>query len=426
MMHKAFNAISLRLYSFLGVYVLLYSPILKVGGFGLIKPLALCGLTIITARSLGHRSTVVYVGYRNTVLLISLVALTLLAQLTALVQGNDTTLWALALSLVFGVMPLSYCVVSSLSAREGRISQLVRLTAMAGSVQSVFILIDWLSPSIRSVFSSVVIQPESLASGFRAAGLSSMTGDGLSFAQSLTAISAYALLTGSVGWIRRLIWTACFGLILVTMVFVGRTGFVVILVYIAFSIAFARNKGWSIVGGIAAIILPFTVALGGVFLMPGEQAELLVDHVLPHAFEMFFRAMEGNGFGTDSTDALATSHLVFPESGLTWLFGDGYFSDPLQEGVNYKGTDIGYLRILFYVGLSGSMSIYIWFLAVLYVGMRIVENTHDRRIYSGFFLCFFVANMKFPFMLMGVVFGFAMMLLFAASQDRQYENNAYN
>ena len=57
---------------------------------------------------------------------------------------------------------------------------------------------------------------------------------------------------------------------------------------------------------------------------------------------------------------------VFPEAIKTWLIGDGYFSppqdtDPYFTGKirlgYYMGTDVGYLRFIFYFGLIGLAAI---------------------------------------------------------------------
>ena len=57
--------------------------------------------------------------------------------------------------------------------------------------------------------------------------------------------------------------------------------------------------------------------------------------------------------------------LVFPETLKTWIIGDGYaanpdYIDPYYIGQSYhgfyKGTDIGYIRFIFYFGLIGAFA----------------------------------------------------------------------
>ena len=62
--------------------------------------------------------------------------------------------------------------------------------------------------------------------------------------------------------------------------------------------------------------------------------------------------------------------VVWPEELRTWLIGDGYFAnsrydpnylgDATDQGF-YMGTDIGYLRFVFYFGILGL----VWMIAVI-------------------------------------------------------------
>lgn len=86
------------------------------------------------------------------------------------------------------------------------------------------------------------------------------------------------------------------------------------------------------------------------------------------AFEGFFSLAEEGKWETSSNNILKTM-IVFPDNIRTWLIGDGYienpyYRDPYYVGPNwggyYKGTDIGYLRFIFYFGLLG-LSTFIYY-----------------------------------------------------------------
>ena len=89
---------------------------------------------------------------------------------------------------------------------------------------------------------------------------------------------------------------------------------------------------------------------------------------LRFAFEGFFSLYEKGSWDVASNNKLATMY-VWPETLHTWLIGDGYLSNPyytdplytgpLVEGY-YMGTDVGYLRFIFYFGLPGLL-IFSWF-----------------------------------------------------------------
>lgn len=79
------------------------------------------------------------------------------------------------------------------------------------------------------------------------------------------------------------------------------------------------------------------------------------------AFEGFFSLWEKGEWDVSSNDRLKNM-FVFPDNTKTWLIGDGYienpyFRDPYYTGPRYggyyMGTDVGYLRFIFYFGLIG-------------------------------------------------------------------------
>lgn len=85
--------------------------------------------------------------------------------------------------------------------------------------------------------------------------------------------------------------------------------------------------------------------------------------LLRFGFEGFFNLVETGQWNVSSNNTLETM-IVFPETLKTWIIGDGYFGNPnadayylgeLDSGGFYKGTDIGYLRFIFYFGLIGLM-----------------------------------------------------------------------
>lgn len=90
------------------------------------------------------------------------------------------------------------------------------------------------------------------------------------------------------------------------------------------------------------------------------------------AFEGFFSLAETGEWEIDSNEKLK-SMIVFPDNFKTWFIGDGYFSNPYYSdplyvgsyiGGYYMGTDIGYLRFIFYFGLIGLFAFSFFLVAV--------------------------------------------------------------
>ena len=82
---------------------------------------------------------------------------------------------------------------------------------------------------------------------------------------------------------------------------------------------------------------------------------------LRFGFEGFFSLFEKGEWEVSSNDILFNHMIRFPETLKTWLIGDGYAVnpsvDPYYTGKAwhgyYMGTDIGYLRYIFYFGIFG-------------------------------------------------------------------------
>ena len=100
------------------------------------------------------------------------------------------------------------------------------------------------------------------------------------------------------------------------------------------------------------------------------------------AFEGFFSLAEKGRWEVGSNETLKTM-VVFPETLHTWIIGDGYFensrNDPNYLGDAtrlgfYMGTDVGYLRFIFYFGLVGLIPM----MGVI-IGSAIVCMRHFRK-----------------------------------------------
>ena len=196
---------------------------------------------------------------------------------------------------------------------------------------------------------------------------------GSRFAAVLTAI-AFMLVSSpkrvSVG--MSLFYTLSFVIITVVGNMIARTtiigdviGFIWILVS-SFVFPKGRQAGntlgkWLIILGAIGVLIVVCVALYNAFQE--------VQDLMRFAFEGFFNWVETGEWQTDSTSKLQ-SMVVWPEELHTWIIGDGYFSnsrydpnylgDATEEGF-YMGTDIGYLRFLFYFGVLGL----VWIIGVL-------------------------------------------------------------
>ena len=110
---------------------------------------------------------------------------------------------------------------------------------------------------------------------------------------------------------------------------------------------------WTKIGGIALLVVPYLI------YKYNTDANFYKD--VRFAFEGFFALYEKGEWYVGSNVQLKNM-VVFPDNIKTWIIGDGYFNNPIHTDPNYigkitggyyMGTDVGYLRLIFYMGLTG-------------------------------------------------------------------------
>lgn len=170
-------------------------------------------------------------------------------------------------------------------------------------------------------------------------------------------------------------------------------GVVIALVYILYSSclsgkdSFYKNKKlWKYFGIILCMVLPVVV-----FLYNTDDGFY---KNLRFAFEGFFSLWEKGEWEVSSNDVLFEYMIVFPDNLKTWIIGDGYAAnpsyDPYYIGPDfwgfYKGTDIGYLRFIFYFGILGT------FLLVLFFLKTALACADKFRAYRVMFFMILIVN----------------------------------
>ena len=149
--------------------------------------------------------------------------------------------------------------------------------------------------------------------------------------------------------------TTTTGLIIATLI---------IIVSVCYHIPAVKSFGKMVVSFILSVLLLVTLLynLNGIFRQN-----------LRFGFEGFFSLVETGHWQSGSNDILLNHMIVFPDNAKTWIIGDGYCSnpyewDPYYTGKKYhgfyKGTDIGYLRYIFYFGILGAMAMLSFFTCI--------------------------------------------------------------
>lgn len=138
------------------------------------------------------------------------------------------------------------------------------------------------------------------------------------------------------------------------------------------------------------IVIAIAVPLGITLYRTSQEFSELMEF----GFEGIFSYFESGEFETDSTAKLKTM-IVWPEELRTWIIGDGYFENSRND-INYlgnstvegfyMGTDIGYLRFIFYFGVIGLIAMS---LVVIYSGFTCIKYYPE---YKNLFLLAILIN----------------------------------
>ena len=188
-------------------------------------------------------------------------------------------------------------------------------------------------------------------------------------------------------------------------------GAAIALTYMLFlSIRSSRKTTWPLYGSLFLVLLVFVPL--SIFLYKNDPA-FRAD--FRFGFEGFVSLIETGEWEVSSNEILATMYR-FPETLKTWLVGDGYIesanSDPYYLGEYYlgyyKGTDVGYLRFIYYAGLPFLVAFLVFFIYVTKTCMQHYED--DKMMFVFIFLVQLAVWLKvatdvFMFFALFVAFG---------------------
>lgn len=178
---------------------------------------------------------------------------------------------------------------------------------------------------------------------------------------------------------------------------------------------------WKYLVGALCIALPIII-----YLYSSNQQ--FYDNVR-FAFEGFFSIAETGKWETNSNNILKNM-IVFPDNMKTWLIGDGYIENPYNRDPYYvgerwhgyyMGTDIGYLRFIFYFGLIGLFTFILYFFKVAKTCMSRFPK------YATMFLLVLAINMIVWLKVSTDIFlVFAIFLCISKEDNEEYENKYEN
>lgn len=277
---------------------------------------------------------------------------------------------------VFVWMGAGYFLVSVLKAIHGKVtmSLVINYLIAVCCVQCILAMFMQYMPSLQSTIDSLLGGKELFMSdgGGRVHGIGcALDVAGGRFAAVLIMIAV--MMTRCESGKIAVLYVSAFILISVVGNMIGRTttvGMIVALLYLVFAMSSGRTE----LKSLWKILLSFTVASSIVVTVIYNTSYVFRAN-LRFGFEGFFSLVEKGRWETNSNETLIENMIVFPDNPKTWLVGDGYGANPTENDPYYtgeryhgfyKGTDIGYLRFIFFFGVFGMLSMIVFFWVLYY------------------------------------------------------------
>lgn len=341
-------------------------------------------------------------------------------------QTPDTTYVSYIIS--FSVwLSSAFFICSLIKGIHGKINvQLVlNYLAVVCLAQCVLCLVIDSNPVFSSWVDSIFLCDQALAHRVkRIYGIGAMLDvAGLRFAVVLTALSFYlSEATKPLRSGERIFYIVSFLAISVIGNMIARTtligtgiGIIIILIGLVFRPSDPE------MAKLPAIFSWLTLILVGILVsVVLYNTDLHARRLFRFAFEGFFSLFEKGYWEVSSTETLK-SMVVWPETLHTWIIGDGYFENSRND-VNYlgdatdagfyMGTDVGYLRFIFYFGIVGLFPM----MSVI-IGSAVICIRHFSEERFLFILALLVGLIVWAKVSTDVFLFFALFLSAAALQD---------
>lgn len=368
-------------------------------GYNTKKILAVVGLIIAIFQLISRRDSKVPSNVFKVSLFAALVSL---ASLTSMVyNGTSDNTYARYILSMWVWLSAAYSACMIIRSVHGKMDFELLSNYIIGVclVQCILSQIIDASPSFKSFVDTYVNQGQTfLTEVNRLYGIgANLDVAGSRFAVALILIACLLISNDKMSKQATWIYVLSYILIAVLGSIIARTTYVGAVVGVIYMILSAKPSNWNV--SKRGVDIFWTVCILLVIAVPIltylYNVSPQVHKMLRFAFEGFFNLVETGEWSISSNEALKTM-VVFPETTKTWIIGDGYFNNPINSdpyflgevtGGYYMGTDVGYLRFIYYFGLIGLSTFILFFIKC---AQYCAEGFHVSK---WIFLSMLIANM---------------------------------
>jgi len=140
-------------------------------------------------------------------------------------------------------------------------------------------------------------------------------------------------------------------------------------------------------------ILIFSILISSIIWILPSRLKDNLSLAMNFGFELAINYFESGELESASTDRLKEMYDVYPTSIKTYIIGDGHYIDPQNPESYYKHIDVGYLRLLYYFGIIGLLSYFVFQI----VAIKLINDKLERKYVSLFtssVLLLLILNLK--------------------------------
>lgn len=276
--------------------------------------------------------------------------------------------------------------------RKGSDTQIVNYIIISFVVQSIIEWCAFISPGFKSIInitkSTSTIARGISYGGVRANALSGSDFFGLSAAYAVVFIiflSKYNTLFRK----NRVLSIFLYIVIISGTFFAGRTGYVglgIAFIYVFIRGLVRHKKGKIRFAEFVMGILSFFVgSYALLFFIDRFTKDEKFYNLFHFTFQSLFNMVDNGSLMTSSTESLQNMYFKIPF--LTFFVGDGRYTSP--SGGYYMNTDVGYMRVILFMGIIG-------FLLLLYLQLLILKLSNSKEMLLKILLlvCLLILNLK--------------------------------
>ena len=245
-------------------------------------------------------------------------------------------------------------------------------------------LVFFMVPDVVGVLKQVLIigneEIFSASKSGRSPGLSGIGGAALSALYAFV----FVMLLGNWKRYNKAYLTGILALLLIGIGIAGRTGFLIILIYLTYYLfkGVLRLDYRFLLGTGAVVIMLSSLVL---YVEQFQKTDGPFAHAVYHALEPLRRFRVEGRIRTDSSDAIMNKHYFLPKETGDILLGIGNFGR--SPDLIRLPSDVAYVRMIHGVGIVGMFAMLVPY---LFMVLRSYLSHHDKEKSKGFYVALFI------------------------------------